>query len=346
MGWFLQWSVVTGRHLLLRPSGWPSYLTHQEYPNHCLPLNPYFMRLITLLLLLFPFLLQAQQVPHTAAFQSTYASWNPAMTGAWSYLEAQAVYHQQWLGFAGAPSTLFADVQVPLVQHNMSFGLQLSQDETGPFRQTGASLLYAYQLKLDYGQRLAIGILANYSRFGFDASSLNADDPTDLLLGANEGTGQQINFGLGLFYTSTDPEDYDEPYFFAGLSGQQLAPGELRFTDFNEVANFDRVFHIFGLLGYHFEQNYSFIEPSLQVLYSANNIMHFQLGLEYEQYDAFWVDLSLDSSFRTGLQLGYILPNVGDGSLRIGTMGSYNISSRGQEQGISVQALVGYRYDL
>lgn len=304
------------------------------------------MRLLFLLLFLFPLSLAAQQLPHTMAFRSTMAGWNPAMTAPWSYMETQAVYHQQWLGFEGAPTTLLADIQAPLLAHNMSVGAQLLHDEQGPLRQTGISLSYAYQLKLSYSQRLAIGIMANTSRFSFDATSLNADDPTDLLLGTMEGNEQKINFGAGIYYTSTDPEDYDEPYFFAGLAAQQVLPGELRFTTVNEEANLERSFHAFGVLGYHFEQRFSYLEPSVQILYAANNISHVQVALQYEQYDAFWVGLSLDSSFRTGLQLGYILPNVGAGSLRIGTMASYNISSRGQEQGMSLQALVGYRYEL
>ncbi|MEO0728485.1 MAG: PorP/SprF family type IX secretion system membrane protein [Bacteroidota bacterium] len=304
------------------------------------------MRHSLILLALLPLWAKAQQLPHTMAFRSTLSTWNPAMTAPWTNIETQAVYHQQWLGFEGAPATLMADFQAPLVPQHMSLGLRLQQDETGPLQQTGISLSYAYQLELGYNQRLAIGIMANGSRFRFDATSLNADDPSDLLLGSMEGSSQQLNFGMGIFYTSTDVEDYDEPYFFAGLAAQQLVPGELRFETVNELANFNRSFHGFGLIGYHFEQDYSFIETSLQVLYAANNITHFQLGIQYEQYDTFWMGLSLDSSFRTGLQLGYILSDVGEGSLRIGTMASYSIQSRGQEQGMSLQALVGYQYEL
>ena len=304
------------------------------------------MRPLFLLLLLLPLWARAQQLPHTMAFRSTLSAWNPAMTAPWSYMETQAVYHQQWLGFEGAPVTMMAGVEAPLVPQNMSLGLRLQHDEAGPLQQTGIALSYAYQLKLGYSQRLAIGLTANGSRFRFNASALNADDPTDLLLGNTEGTSQQINLGIGIFYTSTDVDDYDEPYFFAGLAAQQVLPGELRFETVNELANFDRSLHAFGLLGYHFEQDFSFLEPSVQVLYAANNITHFQLGIHYEQYDTFWLGLSLDSSFRTGLQLGYILSDVGAGSLRIGTMASYSIQSRGQEQGMSVQALVGYQYEL
>jgi type IX secretion system PorP/SprF family membrane protein len=280
------------------------------------------------------------------AFNSAYAGWNPAMTAPWSYVEAQAVYHQQWLGFAGAPQTLLAEAHLPILDYNMSVGLQLQNDQAGPLRQTGVSLLYAYQLRLDYNQRLAIGLMANFSQFGFDGSELAAFDPDDLLLGNMEGTTNQTNFGLGLYYTSADPEDYDETYLFAGLSAQQVMPGQLRFAEVNETANFERVLHGFGLLGYHIDQGNGYLEPSLQVLYASNNILHFQAGLQYEMYDTFWTGLSLDSSFRSGFQLGYIVGDRDRGSLRIGTMASFNISSRGQEQGTSLQVLVGYRYAL
>jgi type IX secretion system PorP/SprF family membrane protein len=304
------------------------------------------MRYTILLILFFPLWLLAQQVPHTTAFNSTYASWNPAMTAPWSYVETQAVYHQQWMGFAGAPQTVMADIQVPILDYNMSAGLQVQNDQAGPLRQTSISLLYAYQIKLDYNHRLAIGVMANLSQFGFNGNDLAAYDLDDQLLGEGESTVNQTNFGVGVYYTGADPEDYEESYLFAGLSAQQVIPGSLRFAEFNETTNFKRVLHGFGLVGYHFDQRSGFIEPSLQVLYATNNIMHFQLGLQYEMYDTFWTGLTLDSSFRTGVQLGYIVANVGAGSLRLGTMASYNISSRGQEQGVSLQALVGYRYAL
>jgi len=304
------------------------------------------MKYFLLLFFLIPFGLVAQQLPYTSAFSSNHFAWNPAMTAAWSSIETQAIYQQEWLGFQEAPTTISAGIQYPMLNQNMSLGAQLTRDQTGPFQQTGVSLMYAYQLKLSYHDRLAIGMMVNRSQFRFDATNLLAFDLDDTTIGDGEGLSSKTNIGIGVYYTSVHPDELDDPYLFAGLSAMQAIPGDLFFSTLNETANFDRSLHGFGLIGYHIAQDFGFLEPSLQVLYVPNNITHLQGNLLYEMYDTFWAGLSIDSAFRVGLQLGFIIPNIGDGALRIGSMGSYNVSSRGADQGLSIQALIGYQYEL
>ena len=304
------------------------------------------MKYLYFLLLLLPIGLLAQQLPNTTSFSSGHFAWNPAMTAPWSYIESQAIYQQEWLGFEDAPQTLSASIQLPLIDQNMSIGAQLTQDNVGPLKQSAVSLMYAYQVRLSYHDRLAIGVVANMSQFRFDGSNLLAFDLDDASLGLGEGGESQLNFGLGIYYTSVNTEEMDESHFFAGLSVMQALPGDLYFEDITVQTNLKRNLHGYGQLGYHFMLDYGFIEPSLQILYASPNLAHFQLDVKYEMFDTFWAGLFLDSSFRAGLQLGFIIPNIGDGSLRIGSMASYNLSSRGTEQGMSLQALVGYRYEL
>ena len=62
--------------------------------------------------------------------------------------------------------------------------------------------------------------------------------------------------------------------------------------------------------------------------------------------DTFWSSINLRSDATIGLQVGSILGGnaFGDGNLRIGVHGSYNIASAGQDRGFSWQALVSYRF--
>jgi type IX secretion system PorP/SprF family membrane protein len=304
------------------------------------------MKNLCFLFLLLPVGLLAQQLPNTPGFSSGSFAWNPGMTAPWSYIESQAIYQQEWFGFEGAPQTLSASFQLPLIGQNMSLGTQLTQDKVGPLKQSSIALMYAYQLKLSYHDRLAVGVVVNMSQFDFDGSDLLAFDLDDTSLGFGEGTEPQLNFGLGIYYTSVNTEEWDESHFFAGLSVMQALPGDLYFKEVSSTANFDRSVHGYGQFGYRSIQGYGFFEPSLQILFATPNIAHFQLDVKYEMFDAFWAGLSLDSAFRAGLQLGFIIPGVGDGSLRIGTRGSYNLSGKGAEQGVSLQALVGYRYEI
>ncbi|MFT4665538.1 MAG: type IX secretion system PorP/SprF family membrane protein [Polaribacter sp.] len=304
------------------------------------------MKYLYVLFFLFPITLLAQQLPNITAFPSGRFAWNPAMTAPWEYIESQAIYQQEWLGFEGAPQTLSASIQVPLLDQKMSLGAQLSQDRVGPLKQSTISLMYAYQISLSYHNRLAIGAVVNASQFRFDGSNLLAFDLDDSSLGMDDSRESQFNVGLGLFYTSVNTEENDESHLFAGLSVLQALPGDLYFEEESAPANLKRDLHAYGQIGYRFIQENGFVEPSLQILYASPNIAHVQLEIKYEILNAFWTGLSLDSSFRAGFQLGFILPNIGDGSFRIGSMASYNLSSAGSEQGMSFQALIGYRYEL
>jgi type IX secretion system PorP/SprF family membrane protein len=304
------------------------------------------MRYLYLLSFLLPVSLLAQQLPNSPAFSSGNFAWNPAMTAPWSYVETQAIYQQEWLGFEDAPQTFSASVQLPLVALNMSLGAQLTQDNIGPLQQTSISLMYAYQLRLSYHDRLAIGMVANASQFGFDGSNLSAFDVDDVALVSGANKESQINFGLGVYYTSVNTKEMDEAHFFAGFSVMQALPGELSFESVAALANLKRNLHAFGQVGYRFIQDNGFLQPSVQILYAAPNLTYFRLDVQYEMFDTFWGGLSMDSAFRAGLQLGFIIANIGDGTVRIGSMASYSLNSRGTEQGMSVQALVGYRYEL
>ena len=303
------------------------------------------MKYLYFLFLLLPMGLLAQQLPNTTAFSSGRFAWNPAMTAPWTYIESQAIYQQEWLGFEDAPQTVSTSIQLPLIDQNMSVGGQLTQDKVGPITQSTIALMYAYQLRLSYHDRLAIGIVANMSQFRFDGSNLLAFDIDDTSLVMGENRESQVNFGLGIYYTSINTTEIDEPHFFSGLSVMQAFPGNLYFGASME-ANLKRSLHAYGQVGYHFIQNNGFIEPSLQILYASPNIAHFQLDVTYEMFDTFWAGLSLDSAFKVDLQLGFIIPNVGDGTLRIGSMASYNLSNSGTEKGVSLQALIAYRYEL
>ncbi|MEL7220780.1 MAG: PorP/SprF family type IX secretion system membrane protein [Bacteroidota bacterium] len=305
------------------------------------------MKYLLLLCCSWPLLLWSQQIPNITASNSMQFAWNPAMTAPWESLEASAVYHQHWLGFEDAPRTLTAGFQAPIQSLNMSLGLQLVQDNVGLLQQTGLSFAYAYHLDMGGQGRLALGLLANYSQYRFDGTNVLAYDLDDNLLAADgEGTSNAPNFSAGVYYTSVGADDYDESHFYMGISAMQAIPNNLRFDDVNEQAIIRQDLHAFANIGYRFVTNSGVLEPSLRALYAASNIMHFQLDLKYEAYETFWMGFFLDSAFRLGLQAGYIVPDIGDGDLLLGLSSSYKISPSGNEQGLSYQGLMTYRYNL
>lgn len=301
--------------------------------------------LLYLLFFVIPVLSWGQQVPWPSTFSSANYGWNPAMTAPMAHFEAQTIYKQQWLGFDNAPRTLLVGFQYPFVGLRMGVGVQLMQDRTGPIRNTQASAMYAYKIRVGFNGRLAFGLNTTYSQFGFDGTDLVARDEDDLLLGDAEAQKGKVNFGFGVYYQSVGEKDYDEPYLFAGLSAMQLLPSQLVFSEISSLADFRRVIHGQALIGYHFNSGGSVLEPSLQIMYSAENITHYQLDLKFEYERMIWAGLYIDSEFRTGVSLG-VNSELTHGELVLGILGSYNISTVGSEQGLSYQLLAAYRFYL
>lgn len=299
-----------------------------------------------LLYFLLPVFCVAQQMPQASLFSGMQFGWNPAMTANWAYLEAYANYTQQWVGFDQAPRQISAGIQYPFVDLNMGLGIQIMQDETGPFRQTGATLSYAYHLKLDAHQRLSFGVFGRFAQFRYDGQHEIVADLNDPWLGLDIGTAPQLNVGLGVFYRSADMDEWFNDHFFAGVSLYQAIPQSLIFTEVNNQANFARVWHAYGLLGYRFDLEGFFIEPAIQVDYAAKNIVIPRFNVNFEMADTFWTGLSIDGSFSASFQAGFILMTNNYWGLRIGVLASRNIAVNGLDQGMSYGFFAAYRFEL
>lgn len=299
-----------------------------------------------LLCLLFPAFCVAQQMPQASLFSGMQFGWNPAMTANWAYLEAYANYTQQWMGFDQAPRQVSAGIQYPFPDLNMGLGLQIMQDKTGPLRQTGGALSYAYHLKLAAHQRLSFGAFGRFTQFRYDSQSETVADPNDPLLGLDVGTVPQLNIGLGVFYRSADMDEWRRDHFFAGISLYQAIPQNLIFADVNDQANFARVWHAYGLLGYRFDLDGYSIEPAVQFDYASKNILIPRFNLQFEMSDTFWAGISLDGSFSASLQAGFILTTDNYQEIRIGVLAGRSAAAKGLNLGMSYGFFAAYRFEL
>lgn len=290
--------------------------------------------------------LKAQQNPVAPLFPGTQFGWNPGMTAAWNYLEANATYTQQFAGFDQAPRQIGLGVQYPFEGLNMGLGLQLLQDETGPLQQTGIHLAYAYHIPLGYGHRLSLGIAARVSQLRYDPSKELAVDLNDPLLLDGIANAQHYNFSAGAFYRTADMEDWTESHFFAGLSLQQAIPQDLLLVEDITSINFRREWHGYALVGYRFDLDGAFIEPSLQLDYAFENVFLPRFNLLFEMQDAFWAGLALDGSFSASLQLGYVINTGNYWNIRLGAFASRNINQQNVNLGNSYGLIAAYRFEL
>ncbi|MEO0338629.1 MAG: PorP/SprF family type IX secretion system membrane protein [Bacteroidota bacterium] len=264
-----------------------------------------------------------QQLPRGSMIEGNRFIWNPAMTGGWDYIEANANYLQQWAGFADAPQLIALNGQIPFASLNMGIGIQVYQEETGPLRETGVQVNYAYHLPT-YAGRVSLGLAASMKQFRYNPSSEIAVDPNDIKLLAQQSDADLLNFGAGVYYKSVDLDEWYESHFFGGIAFFQAFSDDLDFNLNDLKINLERVVHAYALVGYRFDLNYSFIEVSLQADYAAADIVLPRLNTNFEMQETFWAGISLDGSFAPSIQLGYIFNTGQDWSFRLGAYAETN----------------------
>ena len=304
------------------------------------------MKSILYFFLLLPYFVFAQQLPEGSHFANTNFAFNPALTATSDYLEAHALYRREWTGFDQVPRNISAGLQYPIIGSNMSLGLLLQQDEVGVFRQTDVRLSYAYHVPIASSQRLSFGLSVNLSQSRYAANEVIATDESDVFFIEGEGSKFQTNAGFGISYATLGVNEYQKSHFFLAAGINQLIPSDLIFDDLSKTANFRRVMHVFGTLGYRFQLDFAYVEPSLQINYVAENVTKFRFHLNYEMEDAFWAGVSLDSNVRFGGQAGVILREQTDGQFRIGAQMSYGGSTLTKVQGLGYSVIVGYSFGL
>lgn len=299
-----------------------------------------------LCLLLLETAIYAQQLPYQNVFTGAAFIWNPASTAPGMFLDWGLSYRQQWLGFEGAPMTGSAHFQFPFVQNNMSAGIWAMRDETGPLSYYQTGLSYAYKMGIGNNGQLSIGLSILMNQFRFDGNQVPAVDIGDPLLLEQRVSSLSPNAGLGIFYVSNqDMYSLNDDAFFVGIGSQQLLANKLNFEEANSSVALTREIHANAIIGARFIKGYSFVEPSLWVDYAHKELLYARGQVLFEQEDAFWAGGAIGSDYSISLQAGLILNGfIGQGNLRIGGMGTYNVGVLGPYQGLGVELMVVYRY--
>ena len=188
---------------------------------------------------------------------------------------------------------------------------------------------------------------ATLSEYQLDGSGLLVNDFDDALIPANESSSIQPNIGAGLYYQSYGEGDFDQTFFFFGVAATQLLQSELRFEDNNSDYTLTRALHGNALLGIRLVYNDIFLEPSAWVNYAQSNIINSNIALKMEKQNSFWAGLAFSSNSTASFQAGVVLKGgwLKDGTLRVGTLGTYNIGSSGNYQGFGYEFYVAYRFE-
>ncbi|MEI8084934.1 MAG: PorP/SprF family type IX secretion system membrane protein [Paludibacter sp.] len=99
--------------------------------------------------------------------------------------ESTAVFsmaaRKQWVGFPGAPSTIYATGTTYLENLRTQFGIKVFNDKIGISNTFNVALSYAYNVKLYRQWQLHLGLAASFQNLSYDLSDMNSvyvDDPS------------------------------------------------------------------------------------------------------------------------------------------------------------------------
>src|SRR5436190_22214619 len=116
--------------------------------------------IFTLLLILSPCLLFAQQDALVSQYMFNGLVLNPAYAGTHKYANATSQYRKQWVNFNGAPTTQIISADGPTKSKKVGLGLLLANDKIGVSKQTEIYGNYSYHLDLSSKTRLSMGLRA------------------------------------------------------------------------------------------------------------------------------------------------------------------------------------------
>lgn len=264
-------------------------------------------------LLLFCGTLVAQQDAQYTQYMFNTMSVNPAYAGSRGQLSIAALYRSQWVGLEGAPKTQTLNIQSPIRNSKLGYGVSIVNDEigNGVVQETYFDAIVSYTIDVSAEGKLSFGLKAggnllnlDFNRLrNFDAEPINTDNIENRF---------SPNFGVGLYYHSSE--------FYAGLSAPNLLQTE-HFDNSQQDANGvqflskERI-NFYFITGYVFDLNgYLKFKPALltkvvggaplQVDMSANFMFNdkFTFGAAY-RWDAAvsaMVGFQISDQFMIGL---------------------------------------------
>lgn len=95
------------------------------------------------------------------------------------------VARNQWLGFKGAPKTVFASGTLFVNRINTQFGLKFYADQIGYNTITNVSISYGYAVFLNREWTLNLGLAGSFQSLAYDQSAVNVMTQDDPLLYEN-----------------------------------------------------------------------------------------------------------------------------------------------------------------
>jgi type IX secretion system PorP/SprF family membrane protein len=289
--------------------------------------------------------LLAQQRPQYTQYILNQYILNPALSGIDNYTDIKISHRHQWVGIADAPVTTYLTIQGPIGKADdkttvttlfpnkngenplgkqywedykaspphHGIGLQVINDQAGPFNNFSVFGTYAYHIPLSVKTNLSAGIGLGASDLTLNSNKLywggNPNDPADQIDPAVSGSGEigktHLDANAGLWLYSAD--------YFVGFSAMQLLPQKIVFTDksVTYAAQGKLVPHYFFTTGYRFMLNDDInVVPSIMVKDVSPVPIQVDLNVKAEYQDLVWVGASYRDIYGFAAMAGFNALNL------------------------------------
>jgi type IX secretion system PorP/SprF family membrane protein len=148
---------------------------------------------------------------------------NPGYAGSRETFSGTIVNRNQWANMPDAPNTQSINLHSAIPFSNVGLGLQVYNDRTGPMRNTGINLTYAYHIPVTKNAKLSLGVTGMLNNLNIKWDRIHVENPNDLSFTDNPENSWVPDAAFGMYYY--------QKRFYAGLSSNHLMESKFGFTD-------------------------------------------------------------------------------------------------------------------
>ena len=161
----------------------------------------------------------AQQDAQYTQYMFNTMSVNPAYAGSRGQLSVGALYRSQWVGLEGAPKTQTLNIQSPIRNSKLGYGVSIVNDQIGDgvVQETYFDAVISYTIDVSAEGKLSFGLKAGGNLLNLDFTKLRNFD-SEPIISDNIENRFSPNVGVGLYYHAER--------FYAGLSAPNLLQTE------------------------------------------------------------------------------------------------------------------------
>jgi type IX secretion system PorP/SprF family membrane protein len=230
--------------------------------------------------------------------------YNPAFCGTKRFIDFRLFYRNQWDGFAGAPKTYAASLNMRLAKGKVGLGAFAFRDQIGPFKTTYAGGTFAYHLKMD-DMELSFGVQGIYMNQIFDGANVTLHNSVDRAIDVTSTStikGNDASAGLVLL----------NDRFYLAVGANNLIGKEMTYYQndpfYKGKYKNEPSITVGAAYNYAENQDYTF-ENSIMALYTSGVPIYFDYTLRLHIKQVLLTGISFRPKDAIAVHLGFTLKN-------------------------------------